>query len=148
METQPVKDMIAYMSSNPVLEGAPTINQLSWVNNMEFTKPEAGQQKDPFIVFGEIDWQEGKRDGTLEHWKANVDSSKNESGCFTYGVSKKDDSPNTLYTLEMYPNEQYLWDVHCNTEAIKETIAQTKHLRTNVKLNKLKLHGGYAYKNK
>lgn len=148
METQSVKDMISYMTSNPVLEGAPTIHQLGWVNNMEFVKPEASKEQSPFIVFGELDWQEGKRDGTFERWKANLDSSKDESGCFAYGLAQKEDAPNTLYTLEMYESEKYLWDVHVNAPAVQETIAKTKDVRTNVKLNKLRLHGGYAYKTK
>ncbi len=143
MATEGVKAMIEYMTNNPVLSGAPTIHQLTWLDDMELTKPEARNQKDPFIVVAELTFEDGKRDDSLQYFKNNIVSAQDETGIFVYGMSKKDDAPNMLYTVEAYESEQYLWDVHVKTKAVEDTIAKTKDMRKELKLNKLKLHGGY-----
>lgn len=142
METPPVKDMIAWMSSNPVVETA-TIRNLSWMNDMVFTKPEVMQQKDLFAVFADIKFESGKRDDTLKYWKANLDSSKEESGCFIYGFAHDPEKPDHLYTMEVYESEDYLFNTHVKAPAVQETIEKTKDVRSELTLSKLKLHAGF-----
>lgn len=147
MASDAVKDLIAFMTNSPVLAGAPTIRQLSFVDDSDFTKPEAGQQKDPFIVFADIEFSSGERDGTLNYWKGNVDSSKNESGTFVYALAKDEAKPDTLYTLGVYESEAYLWDTHVKSSAVQETMEKTKALRKELRVSKLQLRGGYVAKN-
>jgi quinol monooxygenase YgiN len=147
MATKPVTDMIAYMTENPVLQGAPTIHNLSFLDGLSFTKSEISQQKELFIVVGELEFHPGKRDETLVHWKGNVDSGKDETGLFEYGMYVEEGKPDTLFTLEAYKSEKYLMDVHVKTKAVQSTIEKTKDLRKQLTLNKLKFHAGFANEN-
>ena len=147
MEIPPVKEVIAYMSSNPVFQGSgPKIHQLSWLEGMDFTKPEVSQQKDLYVVFADIELIAGKRDDTLRYWQGNLDSSSEESGCFVYGFAQDSEKPDHLFSLEAYESESYLWDVHFKAAAVQETIQKTKDLRKNLTLAKLKFHSGFVYK--
>ncbi|KAK5175100.1 uncharacterized protein LTR77_000237 [Saxophila tyrrhenica] len=146
MASDATKELISFMSTKSVLSGAPTIRQLSFLNDLDFVKPSAADQKDPLIVFADIQFSSGERDGTLKYWKQNLESSKEESGCFVYGFAHDEAKPDTLYTLEVYVSEKYLWDVHIKAPAVQETIEKTKDLRTEMKLAKLQLKGGYVAK--
>ena len=143
MATPPVKDMIAYMTSNPIVSGTPTIRNLSWLNDMIFTKSEIVQKKDLFTVFADIEFEPGKRDETLKYWKGNLDSSKEESGCFIYGFAHDPEKPEHLYTIEVYESEEYLWNTHIKAAAVQETIEKTKSVRKNLTLSQLKFHAGF-----
>lgn len=144
MATAPVKEMISFMGSNPaLLEGAPTIRQLRWVDDMAFAKPEAGQLSNPFVVFAHLEFNPGKRSETLPYWQGNLACSKDESGTLVYGIAEESDKPDELFTLEVYESEDYLWNVHVKADAVQENINKTKDLRKNLTLAKLELVGGY-----
>ena len=143
MASPPVKDMITYMTSNPIVEGTPTIRNLSWLNDMVFTKSEVRQLKDPFVIFADIELLPGKREDTLKYWKGNLDSSKQESGCFIYGFAHDSAIADHMYTFEVYESEDFLWNTHINAPAVQETIEKTKDVRRNLVLSKLKLHAGF-----
>ena len=143
MASPPVQDMIKFMTSNPIVEGVPKIRNLSWIDDMVFTKPEVRQQKDPFIVFAELEFDAGARDGTLKYWNNNLKSSKEERGCFIYGFLKDPEQPDHMYTLEVYESEDFLMNVHIPSSAVKETIEKTKDLRKNLVLSKLKMLDGF-----
>ena len=142
MATSPVKAMIDWMTTNPIVETA-KIRNLSWLNDMVFTKPEVLQQKDPFPVFVELEFEPGKRDETLKYWKGNLDSSKEESGCFIYGFAHDPEQPNTIFTFEVYESADYLWNTHVKAPAVQETIEKTKDVRKNLTISKLKFHAGF-----
>ena len=142
METPPVKDMIAWMSSNPIVETA-MIRNLSWLNEMVVTKPEVLQQKDLFTVFADVEFEPGKRDETLKYWKGNLDSSREGSGCFIYGFAHDAEKPEHLYTMEVYESEDYLYNTHVKSPAVQETIEKTKDVRKNLTLSKLRYHAGF-----
>lgn len=143
MASPPVKEMMNYMSSNPIVEGTPKIRYLSWVNDMVFTKQEVKDKKDLFIVFADVEFKAGTRDGTLQYWNNNLNSSKAESGCFVYGFAQDPAQPDHLYTLEAYESESFLWDVHVKADAVKDTVEKTKDMRANLTLSKLKMYDGF-----
>jgi quinol monooxygenase YgiN len=146
MASPPVVEMISFMTSSPIVEGTPKIRNLSWIDDMVFTKPEVREQKDPFIVFAELEFTSGARDGTLKHWKGNLDSSKKESGCFVYGFLKDPEQPDHMYTMEVYESEDFLWNTHVKAPAVQETIAKTEDARKNLILSKLKMVDGFLYR--
>lgn len=143
MASTPVRSMLDFVSTNPIVEGTPKIRYLSWIDDMVFTKQEVRQQKDPFLVVAELEFESGTRDESLKHWKANLDSSREESGCFIYGFAKDPEQPNRMYTFEVYENEDFLWNTHFKAAAVQETIEKTKDVRKNVTLSKLKMVNGY-----
>ena len=141
-----VKDLVEYMTTQAPLEAAPTIRTLSWIDGMTFTKPEADEQDHRHIVFAAVDFVPGKRDEALDYWKGIVDSSKNESGTFSYGLLKQEGEPDSLFSLEVYESEKFLQDVHASAAAMQETIAKTTDSRKEMKLAHVKLHAGYVHK--
>jgi quinol monooxygenase YgiN len=144
MATEPVKQMISYMSSNPTaLKSGPTIRQLAWSNDMHFTKPESAQQNDPLIVFAHLEFHAGKRGESFKNWQGNIKSSQDERGTFVYGIMEQDEAENDLFTLEVYESEDYLTNVHIPSTAVQETIKHTGAMRKNLTLTKLRLHGGF-----
>jgi quinol monooxygenase YgiN len=143
MASPPVQEMIKFMTSNPIVEGTPKIRNLSWIDDMVFTKAEVRQQKDPFIVFAELEFEAGARDGTLKYWNNNLKSSKQEEGCFIYGFLKDPEQPDHIYTLEVYESEEFLMNVHIKSAAVKDTIEKTKDNRKNLVLSKLKMLDGF-----
>lgn len=143
MGSPPVAEMISFMTSNPIVEGTPKIRNLSWIDDMVFTKPEVRQQKDPFIVFADLEFESGARDGTLKHWKNNLNSSKEESGCFIYGFLKDPEQADRMYTLEVYESEKFLWETHVKAAAVQDTIGKTEGVRKNLILSKLKMVDGF-----
>jgi quinol monooxygenase YgiN len=146
MACEPVKDLIAMMTNDPVLAGAPTIRTLSFLDDMEFAKGEAAQLKDPHIVFADIEYSTGKRDATLEHWKKSIQSTKDESGCFVYGLAKDEAKPDTHYVVEVYQDKKWVDDVHMKSSYVQELVEKTKDAMTGMRLSNLQLRGGYVAK--
>lgn len=147
MQTPPVKDMIAYMTSNPVIEGdGPKIHQLSWLEGMDYTDTKVDKQNDLFIVFADIEFAGGRRNETLKYWKGNLESSRNESGCFVFGFAEATEKPDHLFAVEAFESESYLWGVHAKAPAVQSAIENTKDVTKNLTLAKLKFHAGYLHK--
>lgn len=146
MASEPVKELISLMSTKPVLAGAPTIRQLSFVEGMDFTKAEVSQQSEPHVVFADIEYSAGEKASALEHWGNFVHKCKGESGCFAYGLASDGAKPDTLYTLEVYESEKYVSDVHAKSSAVQELLEKTKGSLKGVQHTRLQLRGGFVAK--
>lgn len=149
MATEGVKKMIDFMSTNSLLDGAPTVHMLEYVDGFEFSRPEIIDSSDPFVVFAELIYKPDQVSTSLPYWEQVVKTSKaDEPKTLVYGIAKDAKDPNTLYTVEAYDSETALRDVHAKSKAIDESIKNTKHLRESLKHNILKFHSGYLHRSK
>uniref|UniRef100_A0A8H7K701 ABM domain-containing protein n=1 Tax=Bionectria ochroleuca TaxID=29856 RepID=A0A8H7K701_BIOOC len=104
---------------------------LDWPVSKEFSfsRPTAAIHSDPHVIIAELDYVPGGVETSTRYWKA-VDPN----------------AENKLYTFEAYESPEYLKSVHVPSDAVAENIKNTKHLRTGLKHNVLKMIGGYLYK--
>jgi quinol monooxygenase YgiN len=102
---------------------------------------------DPYIVLGTVDYEDGGLNASFPYWKAVFETTqKNEEGTLKYALCQDSEDPKKLRTIEAYKDKEYLWGVHVKTDAVKENVANTKHLRTGLKHVFLKIVGGYFVK--
>lgn len=134
MASPPVKNLIEMMSTKPVLAGEPIIRNLSYLEGMDFTRADAAQQKDPQIVFAEIQYSAAEKASAMKYWHQSLQGSKDESRYFSYGLAEDRAAPDTLYTLEVYEKGKFESDVHVKSSANQDLI---KHAR-------LQLRGGFV----
>jgi len=146
LASQPVQDLIALMTSDPtLLAGPPAVYQLEPIYSS--TKPEIADAKSPHIVFANLDYKPEGIKTSLPYWeKVASTSEKDEPGTLFYAVTKTAENPDQLHTVEVYESEKYLWDVHAKSQAVQDSVANTKHLRTGLKHAHLQLVGGFWYK--
>lgn len=112
-----------------------------------FDRREVLQHPDPHLLFAELDYIPGGVETATPYWKAVVDTGRDhEEGTLVYGVAKDTTRENRLNTIEAYESPAYLKDVHVPSNAIQESIKNTKHLRTGLKHHALKRVSGYLYK--
>lgn len=136
-----------WMTSTPVLETAPTFHQLKFIDGFHFTRPTIRDQSDPHIIFATLDYKPDTVPVSLPYWKAVVDTSANdEPGTLVYGICKDPNNKDKLYTIEAHNSEEYLKDVHVKSDAIAESIKNTKHLRNGLTHTFLKLEAGFLYR--
>jgi quinol monooxygenase YgiN len=147
MATPHVQDMIAWMSTVPLLEGTPTVYSLEFIPGFSFSRPQVAIQENPHVIFAALDYKPNTVPTSLPYWQAVVDTSKNdEPGTLLYGICRDAADENKLFTVEAYESKEYLTDVHVKSQAIAESIKNTKHLRNGLKHTFLKLQAGYLYK--
>lgn len=149
MSSQKVKDVGAWLQNPGVLDAdnPPALNLLDYLPNQRFTRDDVLKHPDPHVLVGELDYIPGGIDTATPYWQAVVDTSRdNEPGTLSYGIAKDQQKENRLTSFEVYESAAYLWDVHVPSEAIKQSIANTKHLRTGLKHYPLKKVGGFLHK--
>ncbi|KAI0152596.1 hypothetical protein GGR57DRAFT_469624 [Xylariaceae sp. FL1272] len=144
MEWQPVKDMVAFMTAESPLSGAPTILELS-ITDLSFTREEIKQHADPYITVAEIEYHPDTITKALPYWKAVVDTSRKESGTLAYGVYRHPFDSNKIFTVEIYESKEYLWDVHAKSDAVAENVKNTKDMRKGLQHTFLRKVGGHLY---
>ncbi|KAF2422866.1 hypothetical protein EJ08DRAFT_689954 [Tothia fuscella] len=147
MATPHVQDMISWMGTGSVLTEAPIIYQLESIPDLSFSRAQVTTHSDPYIIVGEIGYKPDQIPTSIPHWAAVVNTTKDdEPGALVYGIYKSVGDPNQLYSVEAYESKEFLWDVHVKSKAIEESVKNTKHLRTGLKHNFLKLEAGYLFK--
>lgn len=135
-------------STEKVFAADPTIRQLEFFDGgFEFSRPSVNAAKDPHVLFADLTYQPGTASQSLPYWKAVVDTGLNdEPGTLVYGVMKDPQNTDKIFVFEAYESPEYLADVHVPSQAIQNSIRDTKHLRTGLTHTTLKLEGGYLHK--
>ncbi|OIW28611.1 hypothetical protein CONLIGDRAFT_670416 [Coniochaeta ligniaria NRRL 30616] len=143
-----VQDMVKWLGTGEVLTGDMKVKMnLTYIDDFFFTRPEVKTAKDPFIAFAELEYKPGTVAQSIPYWKAVVEEGRNnEPGTLMYGIVRDPEAENMLYALEVYESKDYLYDVHVKSNAIQESIKNTKHLRNNLTHHFLKLAGGFLMK--
>lgn len=157
MKIDNVTEMIKWMGANTVFEAPPTVLELDVIEDFGlFMRPDAiDQAEDPYIVVGEVTYKDGALvEKSLPHWAKVVHTTKtSEPGSLVYaltrgGVAGGAAEPNKLYTLEVYTDKDYLWDVHAKSQAVQDNVRSTKEWREGVKHHMMKKVHGYLAKSK
>jgi quinol monooxygenase YgiN len=147
MELPGVQSMVKWLSSGEVLDGETRLFDLRYLDDFHFTRLELAKHKDPYVVVGELDYKPDTIPTTIPYWKAVVEAGRNEEpGTLSYGICKDPKDKDKLYCLEVYESKDYLMDVHAKSQAIQESIKNTKHLRNGLRHHWLKLSGGFLVK--
>ncbi|CAH0025744.1 unnamed protein product [Clonostachys rhizophaga] len=148
MKSQSVKEILDWAPSIPFFATNPPHLTLQPVSKeFSFSRPTAGTHSDPHVIIAELDYVPGGVETSTPYWKAVVDTGRDkEDGTLLYGLLKDPSAENKLYTFEAYESPEYLKSVHVPSDAVSENIKNTKHLRTGLKHNVLKVIGGYLYK--
>lgn len=146
MNTEGVQDLIKYMSTEKVVEGAPNVRELEVIDGMDLARTDITRHSDPYIAFAELEYKPGSAAQSIPYWKQVVETSRNETGTLVYGLHKDPVQPDKLYTLEVYESKDYLWDVHAKSDAVAENVKNTKDLRIGLKHSFLKYASGFLHK--
>jgi quinol monooxygenase YgiN len=143
-----VQDMVKWLGTGEVLSGDMKVKMnLTYIDSFFFTRPELKNAKNPYVAVAELDYKPGTVPQTISYWNAVVEEGRNnEPGTLMYGIAKDPDNENMLYALEVYESKDYLYDVHIKSNAIQESIKNTKHMRNNLTHHFLKLVGGFLVK--
>lgn len=125
----------------------PAMDMMQYLPGQRFTRPEIVKHEDPHVLYAELDYVPGGIQTATPYWQAVVDTGRDhETGTLQYGVAKPLEKDNRLVTFEVYESLAYLKDVHVPSDAIQNSIAKTKHLRTGLKHHTLKMVGGFLHK--
>jgi quinol monooxygenase YgiN len=149
MSSQKVKDAGSWLQREGVLDSSnpPSLAMLNYLPTMQFTRDEVLSHDDPHVLFAELDYVPGGIETSTPYWQAVVDTGRDfESGTLSYGIAKDQEKENRLVAFEVYESPAYLRDVHVPSDAIQNSIANTKHLRTGLKHHMLKKVGGFLHK--
>lgn len=142
-----VKALIEWIGTGKVLEGAPRILDLQYVDDFYFSRGEVSKHEDPCVVIAELDYKPDTVQQSIPYWKAVADTGREkEAGTLVYGILRDPKEQNKLFTVEAYDSKEYLLDVHAKSKAVDESIKNTKHLREGLKHHFLKIQGGFLYK--
>ena len=150
MATEGVKKVNQWFLDEKVLdpENLPVVHVLEYIPGFRFDRKEVLNHEDPHVIFATLDYIPGGVETSIPYWKAVVETGRdNEKGTLVYGILKDPNTVNRLCTIEAYESPDYLTSVHVPSQAIQNSIANTKHLRTGLKHNFLKKKGGFLYKN-
>jgi quinol monooxygenase YgiN len=149
MRTEGVLEMLKWMGSEPVFDGAPTLHNLHFIDGLDFVRPEVSEHSDPYVVFAELNYKLDSAAMSLPYWKEVVVTGRDkEPGTLVYGVLKDSAKEDTLCTIEAYESLEYLTDVHVPSEAVQENIKNTKDLRTSLKHHILKMEAGFLHRDR
>lgn len=142
-----VTAMTSWVGANPG-PSPPTLRTLSYPSDsFHFSRPAIADQKDPWIIVAELNYHPGGAATSIPYWQAVVDEGREkEDGTLVYGILKDNANAERLWTMEAYESEAYLKDVHVKSDAIAESIKNTKHLRTGVEWAFLTWKGGFLHK--
>lgn len=149
MESQAVKDLIAYFGANPNFFGGPS-NISTCEVSAAFTRPETSKARNPFVCHASIEYKAGKRAEALEAWKhVTLETEKNESETLSYGNYKDKEHAEIVRTLEIYSSQQYFKEVHVSSKAVQDNLRNFgNEIRVSIKHVILKLIAGYLAKEK
>lgn len=146
----PVQEINSWLQTVPIFAetDSPAIYNLQYISaGFEFSRPEAATHPDPYVIFAELDYVSGGVATAIPYWEAVVDTGRDmEPGTLAYGVLRNTIEEEKLATLEVYESPDYLKDVHIGSDAISESIKNTKHLRTGLQHQLLRKVSGYLYK--
>lgn len=149
MASDGVKKVHQWFKDEKVLDPdlQPTLHVLEFIPPLSFNREEVLKHEDPHVIFATLDYIPGGVETSIPYWKAVVETGRdNEPGTLVYGILKDPNTVNRLCTIEAYESADYLRDVHVPSQAIQNSIANTKHLRTGLKHNFLKKKAGFLYK--
>ena len=150
LNSQNVKDIKSWLETLPVFteDDPPVIHELQYISSdFEFSRPGARTIADPHVIFAELHYIPGGVATSIPYWKAVVDTGRDkEPGTLAYGILRDSSKEDKLASFEVYESPEYLKDVHVPSDAITQSIKNTKHLRTGLKHNILKKVAGYLYK--
>jgi quinol monooxygenase YgiN len=149
MSQPKVKDMGAWLQQPGILDPSTplALHMLEYLPNQRFTRDAILQHPDPHVLFAELDYIPGGIDTATPYWQAVVDTGRDkEPGTLSYGIAKDLQKEGRLVAFEVYESPAYLKDVHVPSEAIQNSIRDTKHLRTGLKHHMLKKVGGFLHK--
>lgn len=155
-----VADITAWLQAPPAKVSASQLHMLQYLSpDFSFTRADvenANAATDAehglHVIFAELDYVEGGVDKATPFWKAVVETGHDhEPGTLAYGVLRPAKVPNgegnkSLKTFEVYESVDYLKDVHVPSDAIGESIKNTKHLRTGLKHHLLRKVYGFLHK--
>ncbi|KAF1844967.1 uncharacterized protein K460DRAFT_405246 [Cucurbitaria berberidis CBS 394.84] len=98
------------------------------------TDPHSGSAS--HAALAKIEYASAMRSKGIEFWKhvAKEVEENEKEGTYTYWFLADPEDENTLYSLERYRDEGYLWDVHVPSRAIQDNIKNQKHIRTGLVL--------------
>lgn len=147
MTGQAYKDINAWFQTVPIFnaDNPPTIQNLQYLSpTFEFSRQIPASVVDPHVIFAELDYVQGGVATAKPYWQTVVDTGRQkEPGTLIYGILEDKTQQERLCTFEVYESPEYLKDVHVPSDAISESIKNTKHLRTGLKHNILKRVGGF-----
>ena len=112
------------------------IQHLQTVAGFPFRDPGPFSAAGIHVAIAKIEYAPGTRSSGIEHWKhvaQSVEETERE-GTYTYWFLTDPTSEITLYSLERYRDESYLWDMHVPSKAIQENIKNQKSIRTGLVL--------------
>jgi quinol monooxygenase YgiN len=144
MAIEPVKDMIAWMTTNTEnINGEATVTMSE--NYTSFTRPEVLKATDPWMCYASIEYKEGKRAEALEPWKhVASETEKNEAETLSYSILKDTGHPDTVKTIEVYASQEYFKEVHVPSKAVQDNVSQYgNEIRVCVKHAFLKYQTGF-----
>lgn len=148
MASKGVKDINAWVESVPIWDSddPPSLQNLCYLSPaFEFSRSVPSKITDPHVIFAELDYVPGGVAIATPYWKAVVDTGREkEPGTLAYGVLGDKTKEERLCTFEVYESPEYLKSVHVPSNAISESIKNTKHLRTGLKHNLLRKVGGFV----
>ncbi|ROT38012.1 hypothetical protein SODALDRAFT_344835 [Sodiomyces alkalinus F11] len=147
MSLPTITAMAAWIGANPG-PSPPTIRTLAYPSDtFQFSRAAVADQKDPWIIAAELNYHPDGAATSIPYWQAVVDEGREkEDGTLVYGVLKDVSNAERLWTIEAYESETYLKDVHVKSNAIAESIKNTKHLRTGLEWVFLTIKGGFLHK--
>ncbi|KAH6898120.1 hypothetical protein B0T10DRAFT_471826 [Thelonectria olida] len=149
MSSTGVKDINQWFADEKVLDpdDTPDVHILEYLPGFRFARAEVLKRPDPHVIFAELDYILGGLDTSIPYWKAVVETGRDhEPGTLVYGILKDTQKENRLCSIEAYESPEYLRDVHVPSQAIHNSIANTKHLRTGLRHHFLQKRGGFLYK--
>ena len=91
-------------------------------------------------MMAKITYAPGTREEGIEHWRevaASVEDQEKE-GTRAYWFLSDTEDKNILYSLELYKDKEYLWDVHVPSKAIQDNMAKQKEIRKGLELKVFK----------
>ena len=85
-------------------------------------------------MMAKINYFPGTRTEGITHWDTvgKAVEVTEEEGTFCYWFLADKEDVNILWSLEMYKDEEYLWDVHVPSKAIQSNIATQKEIRSGL----------------
>jgi quinol monooxygenase YgiN len=117
-------------SSPPVLTGAPEIYNLA--PSTDFKRP-AEPDADTLMILAHFEYKAGKSTDALKGWNAFSNYCKEkEKETLGYCVTE-DKANNTIRTVEVYKDAEFVSEVHVKSEAVKANQEQNGSDRTGKK---------------
>lgn len=91
-------------------------------------------------MVAKITYSPGTRAEGIKHWQNVATSVKEteEEGTHAYWFLADPEDEDILYSMELYKDKEYLWDVHVPSAAIQGNMKAQKDIRTGLELRAFK----------